>query len=136
MRVLVTGSSGLIGTNRSLRLLEEGHEVRGLDLRENTWTDRIPLLRWDLLRPVADLLEALRHENAQERLLTCETGGALWRTLVSLTRQPKRSKQTVGAASGPRNACETHAKRMDGSPRSSKLDRAGLLPRKTDRERP
>ena len=47
---------------------------------------------------VADLLKALRHENAQERLLTCETGGALWRTLVSLTRQPKRSKQIVGAA--------------------------------------
>lgn len=48
MRVLITGSSGQIGTNLGLRLLELGHEVLGLDLRENAWTDRLPLVRFDL----------------------------------------------------------------------------------------
>ncbi|MGI8423029.1 MAG: NAD-dependent epimerase/dehydratase family protein [Chloroflexota bacterium] len=41
MRVLVTGSSGQIGTNLALRLLGDGHEVVGIDRRENTWTDSI-----------------------------------------------------------------------------------------------
>lgn len=42
MRVLITGSSGQIGTNLALRLLEEGHEVLGLDKRANEWTDEVP----------------------------------------------------------------------------------------------
>jgi UDP-glucuronate 4-epimerase len=40
--VLVTGSSGEIGTNLSLKLLELGHKVVGADQRDNTWTDKIP----------------------------------------------------------------------------------------------
>ena len=39
MRILVTGSSGQIGTNLALRLLQDGHEVFGIDKRLNTWTD-------------------------------------------------------------------------------------------------
>jgi UDP-glucose 4-epimerase len=42
VRVLITGSSGQIGTNLALRLLEEGHEVLGLDKRANEWTDEVP----------------------------------------------------------------------------------------------
>src|SRR3954470_14049851 len=38
MRILITGSSGQIGTNLALRLLREGHWVFGVDKRENTWT--------------------------------------------------------------------------------------------------
>ncbi|HXH88556.1 MAG TPA: NAD-dependent epimerase/dehydratase family protein [Gaiellaceae bacterium] len=37
MRILVTGSSGQIGTNLVLRLLADGHEVFGVDKRQNTW---------------------------------------------------------------------------------------------------
>jgi len=48
MRVLITGSSGQIGTNLGLRLLDEGHFVFGVDIRPNTWTDRIPTLLQDL----------------------------------------------------------------------------------------
>lgn len=48
MRVLITGSSGQIGTNLALRLLERGDEVVGLDIRANSWTDRIPTLQCDL----------------------------------------------------------------------------------------
>jgi len=48
LRVLVTGSSGQIGTNLALRLLDEGHAVVGLDNRPNAWTDAIPTQLIDL----------------------------------------------------------------------------------------
>lgn len=62
MRILITGSSGQIGTNLGLRLLDDGHEVLGLDVRRNAWTDRIPLIVQDLLRPPAELEAALARE--------------------------------------------------------------------------
>jgi nucleoside-diphosphate-sugar epimerase len=48
MNVLITGSSGQIGTNLGLRLLQEGHSVFGVDKRRNTWTDAFPTLLQDL----------------------------------------------------------------------------------------
>ena len=48
MRVLITGSSGQIGTNLALRLQADGHEVFGVDKRENTWTDDYRYLLQDL----------------------------------------------------------------------------------------
>ena len=40
--ILITGSSGQIGTNLFFRLRESGFEVLGVDRRENTWTDELP----------------------------------------------------------------------------------------------
>ncbi len=48
MRVLVTGSSGQIGTNLALRLLRDGHDVFGVDKRPNAWTDDFRYLLQDL----------------------------------------------------------------------------------------
>jgi nucleoside-diphosphate-sugar epimerase len=48
MRILITGSSGQIGTNLALRLLGDGHEVFGVDKRPNPWTDAFPYLLQDL----------------------------------------------------------------------------------------
>jgi nucleoside-diphosphate-sugar epimerase len=48
MRILVTGSSGQIGTNLALRLLGDGHDVFGVDKRLNTWTDEFRYLLQDL----------------------------------------------------------------------------------------
>ena len=49
MRVLITGSSGQIGTNLALRLLRDGHEVFGVDKRQNPWVgDAFPTLLQDL----------------------------------------------------------------------------------------
>lgn len=44
MRVLITGSSGQIGTNVALALLDRGDEVQGIDMRPNTWTDQVPTI--------------------------------------------------------------------------------------------
>ncbi|GIV95889.1 MAG: nucleoside-diphosphate sugar epimerase [Herpetosiphonaceae bacterium] len=54
MRILITGSSGQIGTNLALRLLEEGHEVFGVDKRINPWTDAFRYLLQDLAAPYHD----------------------------------------------------------------------------------
>jgi nucleoside-diphosphate-sugar epimerase len=49
MRVLVTGSSGQIGTNLALRLIADGHQVFGVDKRLNSWVpDAFPTLLQDL----------------------------------------------------------------------------------------
>jgi UDP-glucose 4-epimerase len=49
MRILITGSSGQIGTNLALRLLADGHEVFGIDKRPNAWVgNAFPTLLQDL----------------------------------------------------------------------------------------
>lgn len=48
MRVIITGSSGQIGTNLALTLVGQGHEVFGIDNRTNTWTDDFPYVLQDL----------------------------------------------------------------------------------------
>lgn len=48
MRILVTGSSGQVGTNLCLALIARGVDVLGLDRRPNTWTDKIPMLQCNL----------------------------------------------------------------------------------------
>ncbi len=49
MRVLITGSSGQIGTNLALKLLARGDQVAGIDIRPNPWTDKIDTLVKNLL---------------------------------------------------------------------------------------
>jgi UDP-glucuronate 4-epimerase len=51
MRILITGSSGQIGTNLGLRLVRDGHAVFGVDKRQNPWTDAFPTLLQDLAAP-------------------------------------------------------------------------------------
>lgn len=50
MNVLIAGSSGQIGTNLALKLLERGDRVVGVDKRENTWTRKIHTHRLDLTK--------------------------------------------------------------------------------------
>jgi UDP-glucuronate 4-epimerase len=51
MRILITGSSGQIGTNLALQLQDAGHEVFGVDKRLNAWTDDFRYLLQDLTFP-------------------------------------------------------------------------------------
>lgn len=50
--VLVTGSSGTIGTSLALRLQDDGYTVTGIDKRENRWSSEVEeiTLRHDLTR--------------------------------------------------------------------------------------
>jgi UDP-glucose 4-epimerase len=48
LKILITGSSGQIGTNLGLRLQQDGHFVLGIDKRENTWTHEIETKMVDL----------------------------------------------------------------------------------------
>ena len=48
MNILITGSSGQIGTNLALRLKADGHDVFGVDKRVNMWTREIDTLLQDL----------------------------------------------------------------------------------------
>jgi nucleoside-diphosphate-sugar epimerase len=54
MHILITGSSGQIGTNLALRLLDAEDLVSGVDRRVNTWTNRITTLLQDLAAPYRD----------------------------------------------------------------------------------
>ena len=64
MNILITGSSGQIGTNLGLRLLKEGHFVLGIDKRDNTWTDEIPMRTVDLTGDcVGRVLELIKGYN-------------------------------------------------------------------------
>jgi len=58
MKVLITGSSGQIGTNVGLALLERGDRVLGIDKRKNTWTDKIETIKLDLTTASPDDLPA------------------------------------------------------------------------------
>lgn len=48
VRILVTGSSGMIGTNLCLRLLDGGLTVFGVDIKDNPWTQSFPYQLQDL----------------------------------------------------------------------------------------
>ncbi len=48
MRVLITGSSGQIGTNLGIALVKAGHDVIGLDVRPNSWTNGFATVLADL----------------------------------------------------------------------------------------
>jgi UDP-glucose 4-epimerase len=56
MHILITGSSGQIGTNLALRLQDKGARVFGVDRRVNTWTDRVTTLLQDLGAPYRDFV--------------------------------------------------------------------------------
>ena len=60
MKVLITGSSGQIGTNVGLALLERGDRVLGIDKRDNTWTDKIETIKIDLAAASPEELPANR----------------------------------------------------------------------------
>jgi UDP-glucose 4-epimerase len=60
-KILVTGSSGTIGTRLCERLMDEGHPVTGVDLRGNPWNGDVDAItvRADLRDPSLKQLEKL-----------------------------------------------------------------------------
>lgn len=68
MRILITGSSGQIGTNLGLHLQEQGHTVYGVDIRANTWTDKIDTLIQDLSVPYTNFDNGMGSVNYPDNL--------------------------------------------------------------------
>lgn len=74
MRVLITGSSGQIGTNVALALQQRGHDVQGIDIRKNTWTTRVPTVVADLTKtpggdfPVVGKFDCVLHLAAHAKV--------------------------------------------------------------------
>ncbi len=89
MRVLITGSSGQIGTNLGLRLMERGDEVVGLDCRPNPWTAKLPTVTCDLAEcrggelPVTGRFDAVLHLAAHAKVF-------------ELVENPNRALENVG----------------------------------------
>jgi nucleoside-diphosphate-sugar epimerase len=92
MNVLVTGSSGQIGTNLSLALIGRGDHVTGLDNRPNQWTDQIPTLN-------VDLVAAARDDAAGDIKLARKPDVvvhlAAWAKVFQLVRDPHKALQNV-----------------------------------------
>jgi nucleoside-diphosphate-sugar epimerase len=61
MNIMITGSSGQIGTNLALHLQNQGHFVFGIDIRPNSWTDQIPTLLQDLSVPQSSFKGGMGH---------------------------------------------------------------------------
>ncbi len=62
MNILITGSSGQIGTNVGIALLDRGDTVTGIDIRANTWTDRIPTQTFDLSKATPSDIPAQKYD--------------------------------------------------------------------------
>jgi len=105
LNILITGSSGQIGTNLALRLQSEGHFVLGVDQRPNTWSDQIPMRLVDLTTDcVGRLLELIKgykidlivHLAAHAKVfeLVCEPSRALQN--VDMTFKTAESARLAG----------------------------------------
>jgi UDP-glucose 4-epimerase len=92
MNVLVTGSSGQIGTNLSLALLDRGDRVIGLDNRPNQWTDKIDTID-------VDLVTVARDDSLAEIELPAKPDVvvhlAAWAKVFQLVREPHKALQNV-----------------------------------------
>ncbi|MFO0972848.1 MAG: NAD(P)-dependent oxidoreductase [Phycisphaerae bacterium] len=91
MRVLITGSSGQIGTNLGLALLQRGDSVDGVDIRPNTWTDQLPTRLLDLSRAAPADVSAGRSYDAVVHL-------AAFAKVFELVEHPDRALQNVQMA--------------------------------------
>jgi nucleoside-diphosphate-sugar epimerase len=94
MRILITGSSGQIGTNLGLKLQEEGHFVFGVDKRPNTWTNEIETLLQDLSQPYKNFQNGIGHVNYSPDL-DCVVHLAAHAKVHELVEQPDRALENI-----------------------------------------
>jgi UDP-glucuronate 4-epimerase len=94
MNVLITGSSGQIGTNLALHLQNQGHYVFGIDIRPNTWTDQIPTLLQDLSVPQSSFIGGIGHVDYPPNL-NVVVHLAAYAKVHELVEQPSRALQNT-----------------------------------------
>jgi len=90
MKVLVTGSSGQIGTNLALALAERGDEVLGIDKRPNEWTDALTAEK-------VDLVELSRDPSSWEPPWRpdCIVHLAAWAKVHQLVLEPEKALENI-----------------------------------------
>jgi nucleoside-diphosphate-sugar epimerase len=90
MRVLITGSSGQIGTNLALALKARGDEVLGLDHRPNTWTDAFTT-------EIVDLVKLARGDAEWSPPVAPDVivHLAAWAKVYQLVLQPQKALENV-----------------------------------------
>jgi nucleoside-diphosphate-sugar epimerase len=93
MRILLTGSSGQIGTNLALRLLGEGHFVFGVDKRPNPWTKEFDTLLQDLSGQYAAFYGGINNVEYPEVDLVVHL--AAHAKVHQLVKQPHRALENV-----------------------------------------
>ena len=94
MRILITGSSGQIGTNLALSLQQDGHYVFGIDIRPNTWTDEIETLLQDLSAPYRNFQGGIGHVRYPDDL-DLVVHFAAHAKVHELVEQPDRALQNI-----------------------------------------
>ena len=90
MKILITGSSGQIGTNLALALLQRGDTVLGLDKRPNSWTQKFPTEIIDLTRQPSDA-PAVAKSFAPDVIVHF----AAWAKVHQLVKEPEKSLENV-----------------------------------------
>jgi UDP-glucuronate 4-epimerase len=107
MRVLITGSSGQIGTNLALRLLEQGHSAFGIDIRSNPWTDAFPTLLQDLSHSYHDFEKGIGHVEYPENL-DLVVHFAAHAKVHDLVTQPERALENIAMTFNVLEFCRHH----------------------------
>jgi len=94
MRILITGSSGQIGTNLGLYLQERGHYVFGIDKRPNSWTNEIETLLQDLSTPYRNFENGIGHAEYPTNL-DLVVHFAAHAKVHELVQQPDRALENI-----------------------------------------
>jgi len=90
MKVIVTGSSGQIGTNLALALLRRGDSVVGIDKRANPWTNEFDTAIVDLVA-VGRGQKAFKLPFKPDVLVHL----AAWAKVHQLVREPEKSLENI-----------------------------------------
>lgn len=107
MRVLITGSSGQIGTNLGLYLKERGHYVFGVDKRPNAWTSDIETLLQDLSQPYRDFEKGIGNVEYPPDL-DAVIHFAAHAKVHELVRQPHRALENMTMTFNVLEFCRHH----------------------------
>lgn len=94
MRILITGSSGQIGTNLGLYLQQQGHYVFGIDKRPNGWTNKIETLLQDLSKPYSHFQGGIGHVEYPSNL-DAVVHFAAHAKVHELVEQPDRALENI-----------------------------------------
>ena len=115
MNILITGSSGQIGTNLGLALLARGEKVLGIDKRANSWTDRFPT-QIAALHTTAGAAELSRAAASFKPHVIVHL--AAWAKVHQLVKEPEKAFENVAMMQGSLQAArETGAAFIFGSSR-------------------